>query len=206
MAGALHDVGRTDMRAAEGSHAHSEDMQAELDKVPVRSIIAICKSGVTKDRLLWSTVACENGRPILEDNVTFHPSIYARLVAVPCTFDLLTATALGGKAILPDQALRMIQDQAGKRFDERVTRLFTSMVGLYPVGTTVKLSGGQLAVVTEVPSDPAEFIRPRVKVIRENGNAADYLLDLATADPNQRIVETVDAVEEDVNVSHFLLA
>jgi HD-GYP domain-containing protein (c-di-GMP phosphodiesterase class II) len=201
MAGALHDVGRNDMAAPD-----AEALQEELNKVPVRSVLAICKSGVTKERLLWSTVACENHRPMLEDQATFQPSAFARLVAVPCTFDLLTATTLGGKAILPDQALRLIQDQAGKRFDERVTRLFTSLVGLYPVGTTVKLSGGQLAVVTEVPADPADFIRPRVKVIRENGNAADYLLDLKTADPNQRIVETVDAVEEAVNVSHFLLA
>ena len=69
----------------------------------------------------------------------------------------------------------------------------------------MKLSTGEVAVVMEVPSDPADFARPRVKVVRDAAGPADYILDLTQA-TDRSIVESVDPVAEDINVPHFLLA
>jgi len=61
-------------------------------------------------------------------------------------------------------------------------RLFVQTIGLFPVGTTVRLTTGQLAIVLEVPKDAVNFGRPVVKSSRTT-RAVDYTLDLAN-DPS----------------------
>ncbi|MCY1019036.1 HD-GYP domain-containing protein [Pyxidicoccus sp. MSG2] len=130
-----------------------------------------------------------------------------RLLAVPCAFDLLTFPAGSHPGLPPDQALRLITHRAGTRFDPRVVRLFTSVAGFYPVGTLVRLSGGQLGVVMDVPASPAMSARPRIRVIQDaNRLEADYMVDLA--EPGQRlaILASLDSTEHDLNVPHFLFS
>lgn len=133
------------------------------------------------------------------------PGAAARLIAVPCAFDRLTCPTAGEPPLAPDQALRVVREQAGARFDPFVVDLFTATVGLFPVGSTVRLTGGQLAVVLQVPDDASLFTRPVVKVIRENGASADYVLDLSK-EPGNAIEGSVSAQDEGVNPPHFLLA
>jgi len=62
----------------------------------------------------------------------WHPGALARLIAVPCRFDLLTSAKPPRKPLAPDQALRLVQEQAGVRFDPLVVRLFVQTIGLFP--------------------------------------------------------------------------
>ncbi len=108
---------------------------------------------------------------------------------------------------MPDQALRLLVNQAGTRFDSRLVQLFASIMGLYPVGTTVKLNTGELALVVEVSGQPAAFARPRVKVFRNaQGGPVDYAVDLAQPGEKRAIVQSVDPAEVQLNVPQFLLA
>jgi hypothetical protein len=133
--------------------------------------------------------------------------IAGRLIAVPCAFDLLTYPAPPHPGLPADQALRLITKRAGSRFDPRAVRLFTAVAGFYPVGTLVRLSGGQLGVVMDVPADPALAAKPRVRVIQgQRRTKADYVVDLG--DPGQRlsIVSSLDTAENDLNAPHFLFS
>jgi HD-GYP domain-containing protein (c-di-GMP phosphodiesterase class II) len=192
VAALLHDLGR----AAPGPH--------DPTSVALRTLARLSAPPVSDEALFQAGTAFELALPASHQGV-WTPGAAARLIAVPCAFDLLTCPSGGDKPLAPDQALRALREQSGTRFDPFVVDLFTATVGLYPVGTTVRLTGGRLAVVLEVPADTAAFTRPVVKVIRENGAAADYVLDLSK-DAGSAIEGSVSAEEEGVNPPHFLLA
>jgi hypothetical protein len=191
VAALLHDIGR----GSPGPH--------DPTAVALRTLARLSAPPVSDEALFQAATAFELAMRANQRGV-WAPDAAARLIAVPCAFDLLTCPSGGEKPLAPDQALRALREQSGTRFDPFVVDLFTATVGLYPVGTTVRLTGGKLAVVLEVPADAAAFTRPVVKVIRDNGAPADYVLDLSK-DAGTVIEGSVSAEEEGVNPPHFLL-
>lgn len=172
--------------------------------VAKRTLVRLSVPPATEEALWQAATAFEVGLSANQRGV-WAPGAAARIIAVPCAFDLLTCPTAGEKPLAPDQAMRALREQAGARFDPFAVDLFTATVGLFPVGTTVRLTGGQLAVVLEVPPDASHFTRPVVKVIKENGAAVDYVLDLSK-DAGNAIAASVPPEEEGVNPPHFLLA
>ena len=76
------------------------------------------------------------------------PSLLAaRIVAVTDCFDAVTSKRSYRKPEERRQALSLLQAGAGRSFDPRVVRTFVRMVGIFPVGSLVQLSGGEVAVV-----------------------------------------------------------
>ncbi|MCC6336728.1 MAG: hypothetical protein IT380_22395 [Myxococcales bacterium] len=192
VAALVHDIGR----AEPGAH--------DATSVARRTLMRLSAPPISDEALFQAALAFELGLSANQRGV-WTPGAAARLLAVPCAFDLLTCPSPPHKPMAPDQALRVLREQAGTRFDPFVVDLFTATVGLYPVGTTVRLTGGQLAVVLEVPADAAAFTRPVVKVVRENDAPVDYVLDLSR-EPGNAIEGSVSAEEANVNPPHFLLA
>lgn len=194
MAALFHDLGRLGLDGPDESGLLA----------PIRSLLTLSEQP-TVEAMVQASAAFDAGLP-LHGSKVWSPGALGRLIAVPCRFDLLTAAKPPRRPLAPDQALRLIQDQAGVRFDPLVVRLFVQTVGLFPVGTTVRLSTGALAIVLEVPGDAVNFARPVVKVIRDEAGPADYTLDLATDAGGASIVASVDAEVEGVNPPHFLLS
>jgi len=84
--------------------------------------------------------------------------------------------------------------------------LFVSVVGVYPVGSMLRLSNGATAVVVSLPSDPGSADRPVVKIVRAgDGTAADTLFDLSAA-AGVHVLGSVPVDEMHENPLHFLLA
>src|SRR5581483_11358269 len=106
-----------------------------------------------------------------------------------CAFDLLIHPPPPMRRIRPEQAIRLVTEHAGAHFDRRVVKLFSALVGLYPVGSLVRLSSGDIAVVTTVPGDPTKAARPTVKVIESGGRQADHVVELAREGESLEIVE-----------------
>lgn len=204
LAALLHDVGRAELPALDGGGDPEELVRATRD-VPLRSVLRICGVDPSPQMLSFAGVAYELGLPASSPDGRV-PAAMARLIAVPCVFDLLTSSRPPRRGLLPDHAMRILLDKAGERFDRTVTTLFVCTLGLYPVGSTVRLTGGATAVVMEVPDDPSLYALPRVKVIRDaGGRSVDHSLDLAQ-DRSVAIEGSVDPLEENIDVPQFLLA
>ena len=162
MAALFHDVGRV------GAASEEDAVQA-----PIRSLLKLSEQP-SAEAMVQASAAFEAGLPLHAHQV-WNPGALGRLIAVPCRFDLLTGGKPPRKALAPDQALRMIQDQAAVRFDPLVVRLFVQTVGLFPVGTTVRLSSGQLAKVygfTDLDGSQPDAWRYLVEV-QDPGKPAD---------------------------------
>lgn len=202
MAAAFHDVALDELPPPKDATVTPEELDM-LKRVPLRTMLRLTDGALMGDALERLVVAYEH--------VARKPQIgnagFGHLIAIPCVFDRLTRPGAPRSGLMPDQALRVIVNQSGSRFDPRLVQLFASIMGLYPVGTTVKLNSGELALVIEVPATPAAFARPRVKVFRNaQGGAVDYALDLAQPGEKRAIVQSVDPAEVQLNVPQFLLA
>ncbi len=136
-----------------------------------------------------------------------HP--YVKIVRICEAYDAMTSPREDRPAMLPDQALKaMIEARAGW-YDPLVLTVFTNMMGLFPTGTTVTLSTGEVAVV--VHPNPEQPRRPLVAVVRgRDGSPVDGdFLDLALkGDDGQypaAITGSVDPSELGITIPDYLL-
>jgi HD-GYP domain-containing protein (c-di-GMP phosphodiesterase class II) len=129
----------------------------------------------------------------------YRPHLIGRIVAIADVFDaMITKRVYSKRPPTRDQALSYLMSQAGTQFDPVLTRLFANLLGVYPVGTAVRLKSGRLAVVVAVGEDPAFCDRPIVRPITdETGiqrtNAEYPDLDLSQRGPDGSYPDEIDA-------------
>lgn len=88
----------------------------------------------------------------------------ARIAAIATAYDLaLHPIKDPSKAKSPSQAAKLLYNQKGRAFQEELVVEFIEAIGLYPLGTMVKLSTGETAVV--VKHNPERRLKPEVMVI-----------------------------------------
>lgn len=111
-----------------------------------------------------------------------HP--FAKIVAVANYYDNLISPIKSGKQYRPHEAYEQIMGLANIRFDHETVIHFLRSIALYPTGTSVKLSTGEVGVVVRQHKGlPA---RPVVRVIKKSKFDTDdepniYEVDLAKA-------------------------
>lgn len=93
-----------------------------------------------------------------------HP--FSRIVAAADAFDALTTRRPWRDGYPADEALDVLRQEAGRRFDPLVVRVLVNLMGLYPLGALVELGTGEVAVVYHSSHDPADRDRPWVKLLR----------------------------------------
>jgi HD-GYP domain-containing protein (c-di-GMP phosphodiesterase class II) len=135
-------------------------------------------------------------------------SLSGRIVAIADCYDALTSSRVYRRiADPPEVTLRYILERSGTLYDPVLAKLFANALGLYPVGTLCQLSSGELAVVMRSNPDPEWWEHPTVRVIAAPGGAAedDGLVDLADPGAGRRIVRTLDARANGIDVSRYFL-
>lgn len=136
-----------------------------------------------------------------------HP--YVKIVRICEAYDALTSPREDRQAMLPDQALKVLVEAKQGWYDPLALTVFTNMMGLFPTGTTVTLSSGEVAVV--VHPNPEAPRRPLVAIVRgRDGAPVDGdLLDLAQKiDGNfpATITGSVDPNELGIKIPDYLLS
>jgi putative nucleotidyltransferase with HDIG domain len=78
-------------------------------------------------------------------------------------YDAMRSQRAYQQAFPTDRILAVLKRNDGTQFDPNLVRRFVQLLGIYPPGNLVKLSSGEIAVVTQVHApDPH---RPRVRII-----------------------------------------
>ncbi|MBK7756308.1 MAG: hypothetical protein IPI35_07850 [Deltaproteobacteria bacterium] len=111
--------------------------------------------------------------------------LLTRIFAVCETFDALTTTTPWRAGLLPDEALAKLQEDAGRGLDPALVGQLQRLLGRWPLGATVLLSTGELAVVYLSPTDERAPDRPVVRVVAgPNGETSGVgaLIDLTDRD------------------------
>ncbi len=107
-------------------------------------------------------------------------SLFAKMGAVCDVYDAITSNRPYKAGWDPAESItKMAQWAKEGHFDEKVFQAFVKSVGIYPVGSLVKLKSGRLAIVVEQGS--SSLLKPVVKVFystRANEPLVPEVLDL----------------------------
>ena len=76
-------------------------------------------------------------------------SLFSRIISIVDAYDAMTADRCYQRAKTSTEALKIIYEERGKQFDERLALAFLETVGLYPPGSIVELGSGDIGVVIE---------------------------------------------------------
>ena len=129
----------------------------------------------------------------LKYNLTGYPytnwnkplSLFGRIISIADVYDAITSPRIYRKSILsPDRALGFMLEGAGKDFDPVLIKVFINMLGVYPIGTLLKLDTGKLALVISSSRIKGEK-RPIVCLMEEGldgGYEKGQTFDLAICD------------------------
>ena len=135
------------------------------------------------------------------------PHLLSRIVEVARDYDILTQGFERHEAMKPDMALESMMEKMGSHYDPALMKLFVNRLGIFPVGSTVRLSDGtQALVIRSSPIDRdnklSHATRPTVRLM----DGSEEIVDLSRSDNRALSIERVlDEDEVDEKPSAFLL-
>lgn len=94
-------------------------------------------------------------------------SLAGRMAAIVDTYDAMTSDRPYRRAVAPAKALTEIFEQGGQQFDASLVASFVHTVGVYPVGSLVRLESGHLGVIQA--QNAGYSLQPVVRIIYHAG-------------------------------------
>jgi len=107
-------------------------------------------------------------------------TLLAKMSAIVDVYDAITSDRCYHRGMAPTDALRKMFEWSKFHFDEKLVHQFMRTIGIYPVGTLVRLESGRLGVVIE--QTEGNLLAPRVRAFfstRSNVYIPPEVLDLA---------------------------
>ena len=123
-------------------------------------------------------------------------SLYSKMGAVCDVYDAITSNRPYKSGWDPAESLRKMAEWASGHFDPTVFQAFVKSMGIYPVGSLVRLTSGRIGVVIE--QSKRSLTTPIIKVFfstKSNMRIVPVLVDLSQPSAIERIVNREDPVK-----------
>ncbi|WP_100405336.1 HD-GYP domain-containing protein [Bacillus solitudinis] len=116
-----------------------------------------------------------------------HP--YGKILGIADVFDAVTSHRVYRRPMLPHEGLELLYAGVGTQFDKTLVEAFSRAIAVYPVGLTLTLNDGRVAIV--IKQNKQLSSRPVVRVISDGKTNLEtpYDLDLMK-EINVTIIET----------------
>ena len=89
--------------------------------------------------------------------------VFSRMVAIVDCFDAISSDRTYGKIVSPHSAIKKLYEWGGKDFQEELVEQFIQCLGVYPTGSLVELSTGEVGVV--LSQNRMRRLRPKIMLI-----------------------------------------
>jgi HD-GYP domain-containing protein (c-di-GMP phosphodiesterase class II) len=137
-------------------------------------------------------------------------SLYGQIIQIADSYDAMTTPTIYRKVpFTPEQALAMMLKERGIHFDATLLKVFTGLVGIYPIGSLVLLNTHELGIVYKPNPNPRWMDRPKVLLVSrdERGEAKKEMVDLAETDGKGRfkrsIIKTLDPFKYHIDITKY---
>jgi HD-GYP domain-containing protein (c-di-GMP phosphodiesterase class II) len=213
VSGLLHDIGKTSLphQIINKPGKLTDDEFGIIQQHPVEGALVLSDiKGVTKMAMVAAFEHHQHGDhkgyPQVEGKANKH--LFSKIVSLADSYDAITAARVYYSARTPpDQAIRILLKNRQGAFDPILVKAFVNMIGLFPVGTIVKLDTDEVGLVVHQTRD---LMRPRVLLLTkfdgsEKESSADVsLLETARGKYTRSIVGTIDPNAANINVKQYI--
>ncbi len=127
-------------------------------------------------------------------------SEFGKIAAVVDVYDAITSDRVYHRGMIPSKALRKIYEWRYHDFDPELVEMFIKIVGIYPLGSLVRLSDDSIGMVIE--GNQTNSVRPKLLVIYDGkGNLLPEpkKLDLSSV-LSMRILGTLNPEEIEIDI------
>ena len=135
-------------------------------------------------------------------------SVFAKMGAVCDVYDAITSNRPYKAGWDPAESIKRMTEWCNGHFDARIFQAFVKSIGIYPVGSLVRMSSGRLGVVTE--QSERSLLTPRIKVFFSSSSMTHIppeLIDLARPGVSEKIVAREDPQKWGIkNLEQFWMA
>ncbi|MGK3996861.1 DnaJ domain-containing protein [Sorangium sp. So ce1024] len=173
MAALLFDIARPRLTGAARSGGLVPQLSEQQDAdVPAGTAVVLTALGLVNEPSVTRTVIAYEAHWVRRQPALGpvyrglrQPTLQARILATARAFNDLLTAAPGEAPPSADEAIARLEQEATDPADRAVLRLLVGALGIFPTGTLVELSTGEVALVVQTPSHPARYSRPRVRLV-----------------------------------------
>jgi len=213
VAGLMHDIGKVNIPhdIINKPGKLTEEEWEQVKRHPVEGALLLSDiPGVSK---LAMVAAFEHhqhgdvrGYPKVDGELRQHP--FSQIVALADAYEALTAARVYYSSQMPpDQAVRILLAKRGSTFNPILVKAFINMIGIFPIGTLLKLNTGEVGLVKHQTRD---LMRQRVLLLtkfdgseKDSGTEAS-LLETVSGQYKRSIIGIINPHEARIDVKKYL--
>lgn len=212
IAGLMHDIGKVNIPSEiinKPGKLNDEEWEA-VKRHPVDGALVLAGTrGISK---LAMVAAFEHhqhggglGYPKIDGERRQHP--FSQIITLVDAYEAITAPRIYYNAQTPpDEGVRILLQKRGKPFNAALVNAFVRMIGVFPIGSVLKLDTGEIGVVMHQTSD---LMRPRVLILskldgseKESGLTVS-LLETGSGRYKRSVVGTIDPHASNLDLKKY---
>jgi HD-GYP domain-containing protein (c-di-GMP phosphodiesterase class II) len=219
--GLLHDLGKVDVpqEILNKPGKLTESEFEEVRKHPLKSMLHVLKMPTDQD--LKTKIITPIFEHHLKYDLSGYPHVdrgsgqtfFARILSMADVFDAMTSIRVyRNKAFSPDHALSSMLEGSGREFDPILLKVMVNLLGVYPVGTLLRLDTGEMGLVIQ-SNGGTDHARPQVLILlpdEKGGFRKGKVFSLAEQDPKtlsftRNVVRSLHPSDYGIQPAEFLL-
>ncbi len=171
LGGLLFDIGKLNLdENLLKANRPLTDEESRIMKLHVEEGVKLLEEGGMKNQNVIDMVAHHHER----HDGTGYPQglagnkipVFARIAAIVDCYDAITSDRIYSSAISPTLAIKQLYEWKDTYFQAEIVDQFIQAVGIFPAGTLVELSSGEVAIV--VAASPSKRLRPDLMLLLDS--------------------------------------
>ncbi|MGP8153457.1 MAG: HD-GYP domain-containing protein [Smithella sp.] len=209
----LHDIGKVRIQPEiinKTGNLTDEESEA-LKRHPIEGALILSDiQAITKIAMVTAFEHHQHGGvdgyPQIDGHVQQHP--FSQIISIADAYEVLTARRVYYNVKMPpDQVISLLAKKRESDFNAVLVKAFINMIGIFPIGTLLNLSSGEVGLVAHQTSD---LMRPRVLLLtkfdgseKESGEEIS-LLETTDGKYKRDVAGTIDPFTANIDMKQYL--
>jgi HD-GYP domain-containing protein (c-di-GMP phosphodiesterase class II) len=214
VAGLLHDIGKISvpLDVINKPDKLTDREWSMMKRHPVEGALLLADvPAITKLAMIASFEHHQHGDvrgyPRIDGRLQQHP--FSQIISIADAYDAIVATRVYYKVPTPpEQGVRIMLQKRGTVFNAVLVKAFVNMIGLFPIGTVVKLDTGEVGIVVHQTRD---LMRPRILLLTkfDGSEKDDPLMEISLLETRggrrlRSIIGTIEPTRAGIDIKKYI--